>query len=110
MSEALDDLYKRYKSDGRNGPIDLQAAQEISKVQITSEEIDKQIQQLKAEGFDEGIGVRMVATPERKGTIVGFNRNQSGFYSADRYPLLVRWSGEKEVFEYSKEFLTIENS
>lgn len=103
---GLNDLYKRYQGEG--GHIDLRAAKELSKVVISQEEIEAQKVTLIAEGYAEHARVSLSGSSERKGEIVGFNTNQSGFYPANRYPLLVKWDNESEVFEYSKEFLILE--
>lgn len=85
----------------------IQASKEISAEAITEAALNAQIQDLIAEGYTEGRNVAFSENAERSGKIVGFNKKRSGFYSAERYPLLVKWDGEIETFEYSKDFLIL---
>jgi len=66
--------------------------------------VEKAIEDAKAKDFVVGAKVRLKGV-EEIGEVVGYNTANSGFYSGDRYPIIVRF--ERGKFEYGVESLEL---
>jgi hypothetical protein len=48
-----------------------------------------------------GTRVKFLSDTRRVGVVIGYNKNFVGFYPASRYPIIIKWDGEEELFEYN---------
>jgi len=58
-------------------------------------------------GYIKGKPVTFIYDNKRTGTIIAYNENMRGFYSADSYPVIVQWKGELRPFEYGTDDLQL---
>ena len=72
----------------------------IKQTKTANSIVEESIKKAKEAGFYPGCKVKMKGDDEI-GEMVGFNISNLGFYTGDRYPLLVKF--ERGIFEYSHE-------
>ena len=76
-----------------------------SKTAIT--EVGIAIEDAQRLGFASGKKVMLSNDPIREvGVVTGFNTSTVGFYTGDRYPIIVKW--KRGTFEYGAGSLTLE--
>jgi hypothetical protein len=88
-----------HPNHSRDAVVDL-----LKATQQPMNEVEKAIKKAKALGFKRGVRVRLHGDSEI-GEVVGHNQKDRGFYSGDRYPILVKF--EKGTFEYGVESLEL---
>jgi len=76
----------------------------VKQTKVSKEDVDEAIKDAKSKGFE--IGTRVIFFDDHTdiGKVVKFNTSTIGFYTGDRYPIIVKF--ERGTFEYDAECLT----
>lgn len=69
-------------------------------------EITSKIKKVRKDGFIIGKRVTLKADQKHQGVIVGYNEKSFGFYSGNKYPIIVKLDNGSE-FEYDEDSLIL---
>lgn len=78
----------------------------IKGTEVKTEAVRAAIEDAQRQGFASGKGVILNHDPTKEvGKVIKFNSSTIGFYTGDRYPIVVKF--ERGTFEYSADNLTL---